>query len=927
MSRISQAVKSILYGVSTDNRRLRDKRYLAEQINMQTVEGSGLHKRPPAELIAAGLMTNYVNDGTHHTIIKSFLIGDATFYFTLKSLVADKNATKTVVIYDSAGVAQSSTIDTIGYYAGITLKSELDIKTQQDTVFVTNRTKTTAMLSTTRTTDKHSLIHVKEAPADSSTLTISFVDTTSTTFSVRLTVGVALSTRGTNVVAADIRSAINNAGATGITADSRGSVVSIKRTDNVYAQVAVEDQNAGNVLVAINGEISTILDLPKYIVGDQILKVKPAQNTDDGTFYLQSNEVTTGTIPTTPAPNTVLTAGVYTATSPVNNAYGDSTAFVIGSHTPVVTLGGVTVDDIYFINNINGTGRNEFRINPNSGAFPVGSLSRCTVIDNVTSAVIFDGNVTEQVVSGGVWYATNVTATTLVNGRTYNIYFDQTFALSTDLLAVSWEETSAPAEEYLLDSTTMPQTVTLSAPTTVDIENTVWDERAAGDDNTNPQPSFIGKAIKTLAIFQNRLVAVQDDIVETTETDNTRSWWRNTVTQLLVTHPVRMRSTSPDSDTLHSALNHNRDLLLFSKKSQFKLAGEIPLTPGAGLPQTGEYTNNPVVEPASIGKNVFFSFNYGVYGGISKYKASSDENAQDRADPITDHVKKYMRGSPSQILGDANLGILYLIQDNKIYVCDYNPREKIRAADERWAWSEWLNFQGETTVNIADATLIGNKLQLVLTHGTTGADILQLDVVQDPVADTLDTYLDYRVEATATSGTFAIPAGYPITDPNFIIVYGAGDAQEGNLVEYTESGGTITITSEFEASTEVVYGVKFKCSIVPSTLYIRDESGHVNPYTRLHILKWLLHVTNSADISAEIVSPYYTFTDQYWSGLIAGDINSLTDSVADNTGTFDIGYQQQSDLADLRIHSTGHLPLNITGLDYLGSYSSRGKRF
>ena len=63
--RTSGALKSLIHGVSTDTERLRNKKYLKTQTNMQTVENSGLHKRPPIELTAANTLVNYINDVTN----------------------------------------------------------------------------------------------------------------------------------------------------------------------------------------------------------------------------------------------------------------------------------------------------------------------------------------------------------------------------------------------------------------------------------------------------------------------------------------------------------------------------------------------------------------------------------------------------------------------------------------------------------------------------------------------------------------------------------------------------------------------------------------------------------------------------------------------------------------------------------------------
>ena len=202
--------------------------------------------------------------------------------------------------------------------------------------------------------------------------------------------------------------------------------------------------------------------------------------------------------------------------------------------------------------------------------------------------------------------------------------------------------------------------------------------------------------------------------------------------------------------------------------------------------------------------------------------------------------------------------------------------------------------------------------------------------MQDPAAASKRVYLDYRMKQTWASGnTITLPTGYPV-DASLRLVYDKTDARAGDTIPYTRASDVLTIAAEDLPTVypaEVAYGFPYESSVVPSTLFIRDEGGHVNPYAHLSVLKWLVHLNNSADVYASIVSNYSNYADQYWSGLISNDINTKTDQVANNRGTFHIGFKEKPTLAALRLWQRSHLPINITGIDYLGTYNSRGRRF
>ena len=941
--RISAAIKSILYGVSTDDKRLRNKLYLEEQVNMQTVDGSGLHKRPPAELVDPWSFPLYTDDETYYSILKSFEVSGQLHYMVIRGEKADLFANKLVSIYEQDGTEITLVTPTTSYFHGARYASDIHIATQQDTVFITNRTLETEMLPDLRITENTSLIHVLRAPLDASVLTWTFKDTAGTSYTQNLTVGTS-GGKGTNVVAAQIASLINSATPVGLTAQSRGSVIAFVRTDAALAEVSVEDQDGGAALVAINGKLKDINDLPRYLPGTQILKVQPETDSERGIFYMRSEVDGTASVPVPPVKDIEFTAGEQYPTVP--NARGTGVSSMascsginVGTWLTKASLGGVQIESVIFYRNYNGTGA-RLQITPCGGAsvpgFPSGSLGRFTIRRSSDDVVIFDQSVftSDEFPWGtGVAYAIPVSPTVILNiGTNYKGYINKTSTLSSNLVQVNWVESSAAGQQYLLNPDTMPH-IMQRAGANMQMNPGEWDERDAGDDDTNPIPSFIGKPIRALGTFQNRLVAVEDDRITTTETDNTRSWFRNTVTQLLATHPVSIRSTSPDSDAFHNVLNHNRDFLLFSDKSQFKLAGDYPLTPAtAGLPQTGSYKNNPDIPPVSIGRSVYFSFPYGNYNGIAKYQTGSEKERQDRADPITDHIKKYMPGTPHKLLGDANLGIIYAVHDDAIYVCDYEPKPT-NAEFKRYGWSKWFDLHGESTATILDAALIENKLQLTLYNPVLErCSLVALDIIQEPTADTKRVYLDFLIELTAdASGDLAVPWWYPM-DSTMRVIYGENTDLYGASADFirTGDGGTsdvISITSEVQEGWTFQIGYPFESYIIPSPLYIRDEGGHVNPYTRLNIVKYLAHLTDSADVSADLISDYYNTPPQYWSGLISNDIYSQTDKVSENSASFDIGVGMQSDLHRVKIHSSGHLPMNITGIDFLGTYSSRGRRF
>ena len=910
--RVSKALTSLIYGVSTDNHRLRSPQYLESLDNFQTVEGEGLHRRPPAMLINNEAFGWYTNTATFKTIIKSFELQGTLLYLQITYEVAAPEATPAVYIVGADGVSITNNIG-IAYLANITHQSHVEITSQEDTVFILNKNAVIAVESTQTAYNTTSLILVERAPVAGSTLKMSFTDTNDASQTVNYVVPTTALANGTNTVAIAIANAINVAAHVGITAQTRGSVVALIRTDNLYAEAAVEDEAGGTVLEAINGEVQSINTLPKYIPGIQLLTVRPVTDSEKGKFYLKA--LTTGqvTVPADPTRDVKITAAQIL---PGIVGYSSGTGGSITPNPWLVNGVSVTTATTFLLTD----GQYQFSIQ-GSTDMSTPALTRITVRDTLTGASIGDG--VPQIISNGCRI---LGVSPMLPGREYDVFINAEFGISNNLLQVKWEETLAPHIPNKLLDTTMPHTVE-EIVGGYEIVPFQWEERTAGDEVTNPLPGFVGKTIKSLKIFQNRLVALYNENIATTETDNNRSWWRSTVTQLLATHPVQLRSTSVASDEFHTALNHNKDLLLFSSKSQFKLAGNVALTPEtAGMPQTSSYVNEPTVDPISVGENVYFAFNHGNFMGLSKYTSATAENKPDNANPITDHVNTYMLGKPHKLLSDANLGILYAIFDSEIYVCDFDTAV-VTNETPRYAWSKWKSFAGSQEVTILEADIIGNDLQLVVNKGTA-VQVLQLAMLTSPVSIGKTVYLDYQVTTTVhSSGLVTLPTNYAVNTDTMRVIHAEGEEFAGAQIQWTHTGTDELTLVDVVDTTNVVIGHTYRSSLIPSTLYIKDASGHVNTFANLSIWKWLISLTNSADVTAKILSQYHDIPDQYYPGLVVYDINTTTDSVANNTDTFDVGYNQPSELAALEISSEGHLPVNITDIQWSGKYNSRGKRF
>ena len=143
----------------------------------------------------------------------------------------------------------------------------------------------------------------------------------------------------------------------------------------------------------------------------------------------------------------------------------------------------------------------------------------------------------------------------------------------------SWVETNGDEVSLGLDASTMPHQLVNTGLNAFTLQTGTFDEREAGDDDSNEHPSFVGKKIKSIFFHKNRLGYLTDESVVFSVAGKFFNHYRATVTTLLDDAPIDVNVSSTKVTQLKHAVGFQGDLMLFSDNSQFVLKGADLLTP------------------------------------------------------------------------------------------------------------------------------------------------------------------------------------------------------------------------------------------------------------------------------------------------------------------------------------------------------------
>jgi hypothetical protein len=282
----------------------------------------------------------------------------------------------------------------------------------------------------------------------------------------------------------------------------------------------------------------------------------------------------------------------------------------------------------------------------------------------------------------------------------------------------SWEESVSPAIKFKIDPATMPHalvkldasnflftpingataTYNLSPSGTKSYTAPFWGERESGDEETNPNPSFIGKSISNLFFFKNRLGLLAGESVVLSQAGEFFNFFKSTTAQLLDSDPIDISSSTAEIGTLFHAIPFYDRVVLFANGLQFSLQSDGELTSkSVSLQQSTSFNVDINSEPIAIGNKIYFSVNKGDFSSVQEYFINPNTILLDGVD-ITANVPSYLNGNIGQFSGSDISSILLCTsttQQNElgVYKFFYSGDEKIQSSWSKWSFGVGNNVK------------------------------------------------------------------------------------------------------------------------------------------------------------------------------------------------------------------------------------------
>lgn len=503
-----------------------------------------------------------------------------------------------------------------------------------------------------------------------------------------------------------------------------------------------------------------------------------------------------------------------------------------------------------------------------------------------------------------------------------------------------WTECARPETPTTLDSSTMPQGLVRNADMSFTLKPLDWDDRDVGDEDSNPEPSFVEATINDIFFYRNRLGFISGENVILSRSASFFNFWFASVVDMQDTDPIDLAVSHNSVSILYHAVPFDEELLLFSNDTQFLLRADGILSPkNCSLTEVTEFTCNPYVRPVGAGRRVYFPTERAEFTTIKEYFTIEDTTNLKDAQDVTSHVPSFIPNGVYKIVSSNTenvLGFFTLGDESKVYIYKYLFIDNSRLQS---SWSYW-EFNG---ARILGGGFINSTLYLVFDR--------QGMITLESVSFTYNTkdyeeyepyrvFMDRKIVLPAlTSDAYDDIEGWTKVDMKTIygdtlkagVSYGLVDSK-GFFRKWTPEemvdGRYVWLQGNW-VGRRLIEGELYKFKAKFSEVMIRkqDDNG-VTAYTegRLQLKNFWVNYANCGYIKA-IVECFDKETYEYvMTARLLGSGRNKIGLTALETGQFKFPVQSLSSNCSISIETELPMPVALIGAGWEGVYYKRATR-
>lgn len=445
---------------------------------------------------------------------------------------------------------------------------------------------------------------------------------------------------------------------------------------------------------------------------------------------------------------------------------------------------------------------------------------------------------------------------------------------------------------------------------------------AAGDADSAPVPYFVGKKVTYLGTFQNRLLVGSGGVLACSRTEDYLNFFRTTVLTLPASDAFEMLPQGSEDDELTASTLYDQDLVVFGKKRQYRINGNIALTPtSANMAVLASYEDSAYAPPVAAGGFIFYTKRDGLASNVFQIQPGQVQNSPESF-PASSQISRYLLGNATEMVSaTGSPSLLFLRTDayrNGLYTFAYLDKQDGRKMD---SWSRWEFDSAVGSVIGMSSTQNGI---LVMTLRQTSANTLYVvadlcplttDLSEYPYLDSNRPYDQVRIGA----GSLTLTGG-----DHWGVAYDSTSIRRftGTLLPNVEE---LIVAYGGQAAMRV--GAVQAASVTITNPFMRDAKNKAILSGRLAITKKIVAFKDSIGFVSNLNYRNQVVSEVEFNGRILGDPNNVIGIEPISTGQYTIPVGRETRQYELTISARRWYPLTITAIEWTGQFFNRVQRF
>jgi len=492
----------------------------------------------------------------------------------------------------------------------------------------------------------------------------------------------------------------------------------------------------------------------------------------------------------------------------------------------------------------------------------------------------------------------------------------------------SWSECAQPGIKKKLKETTMPVVIQRTANGEFKVKHFDYKDREVGDENTNPDPSFVGAKINKVLFFRNRLVFLSGDNVVLSRPGALGNFFVKTALTVAADDPIDISCSSTYPSELFDGLEQNTGLIVFAKNQQFLLAtdSDILQPESAKLASIATYNYNAKMVPISMGTIAGFVDNAGAF---SRFFAMANvaREGEPQVVELSKVISRKLNNDLDLIANSRENSFVFLGKrdSNEVFGYKYfgTVERQLQSAWFRWKHTRAIKYHCVTddTYFFVDDQDFLQKIDLIRDDalGFTENDdtyLVHLDNYSPATGGTYDS------STNKTTFTLSWLADIDDKKPSLTAVKGGTDGTIITGIDVPNSGTDVTVPGKWN-NIELNFGYDYTMQVDLPRFFVQTKAGNVTVneqrgsltvhrvnliFSRIGVYETELTRVGKPNFSQQFSS---TTFDSYQ----AGDVR-IEDTYAAYVPVY-----EKSDNFTLSVKSTSPLPATLTSLTWEGDYN------